>query len=83
MRVARENPPLLIPAAALVYNAEGTRVAVLDSAQHVHFQPVEVEGDFGADVVGISSGLKADDRIVTNPGARLTDGEAVKIDEAK
>lgn len=82
MRVARESPPLLIPAAALVYNAEGTRVAVLDSTQHVHFQPVDVDGDFGPDV-GILSGLKTSDRIVANPGARLTDGEAVQIDQPK
>jgi RND family efflux transporter MFP subunit len=82
MRVARDDPPLLIPPAALVYNADGTRVAVLDSSAHVHFQPVEVEGDFGSEV-GISSGLTAQDRIVTNPGARLADGEAVQVDAPK
>jgi RND family efflux transporter MFP subunit len=82
MKVARDNPPLLIPAAALVFNADGTRVAVLDSAQHVHFQTVEVEGDFGSDV-GVSSGLKVEDRIVANPGARLTEGGAVQVDEPK
>ena len=82
MNVARDNPPLLIPAAALVFNADGTRVAVLDSSQHVHFQPVEVDGDFGSDV-GIASGLKVDDRIVANPGARLSDGIAVQADEPK
>jgi RND family efflux transporter MFP subunit len=82
MNVARDNPPLLIPAAALVFNADGTRVAVVDASQKVHFQSVEVEGDFGADV-GISSGLKVEDRFVANPGARLTDGGAVQIEEPK
>ena len=82
MNIVRENPPLLIPASALVFNADGTRVAVLDATQHVHFQPVEVEGDFGTDV-GISFGLKLDDRIIANPGARLNDGEQVQIDEPK
>ena len=82
MKVARDNPPLLIPAAALVFNADGTRVAVVDSSQHVHFQPVEVEGDFGADV-GMSSGLKVEDRIVANPGARLVEGGEVQVDEPK
>jgi len=80
MNVARDNPPVLIPAAALVFNADGTRVAVVDSSQHVHFQNVEVDGDFGVDV-GVSSGLKVEDRIVANPGARLTEGGAVQVDE--
>lgn len=82
LNVTRDNPPLLIPAAALVFNADGTRVAVLDSSQHVHFQPVEVDGDFGSDV-GVSSGLKVEDRIVANPGARLSDGVAVQVDQPK
>jgi len=69
-------------AATLVFNADGTRVAVLDSSQHVHFQPVEVDGDFGSDV-GIASGLKVEDRIVANPGAPLSDGVAVQIDVPK
>jgi RND family efflux transporter MFP subunit len=80
LNIARDNPPLLIPAAALVYNAQGTQVAVLDESQRVHFQPVEVEGDFGTDV-GISGGLKLTDRIIANPGARLTDGGQVQIDQ--
>ncbi len=82
MKVARDNPPVLIPAAALVFNADGTRVAVVDSSQHVHFQNVEVDGDFGADV-GVSSGLKVEDRIVANPGARLVEGGEVQVDEPK
>ena len=79
MDVARENPPQLIPASALIINADGTRVALVDAQHHVHFQPVEVEGDFGADV-GISSGLKAADFVIANPGVRLTEGGAVEVE---
>ncbi len=50
MNIVRENPPLLIPASALVFNADGTRVAVVDATQHIHFQPVEVQGDYGTDI---------------------------------
>jgi RND family efflux transporter MFP subunit len=77
MDVARENPPMLVPAGALVINASGTSVAVLDGTRHIHFQPVEVEGDFGADI-GISGGLTTAALVVTNPGERLTEGGAVE-----
>jgi RND family efflux transporter MFP subunit len=77
MNVARENPPMLVPAGALVFNATGTSVAVLDEMRHIHFQPVEVEGDFGADI-GVSGGLTAAALVVINPGERLTEGGAVE-----
>ncbi|HTU26128.1 MAG TPA: efflux RND transporter periplasmic adaptor subunit [Pirellulales bacterium] len=78
MDVERENPPMLLPAGALVINAGGTSVAVIDATRHVHFQPVEVEGDFGADI-GVSGGLDPAALVVANPGERLTEGGAVEI----
>ncbi len=47
MDVTREKPPLLVPAAALVIDAQGTRVATVDAGDRVHFHAVEVAGDFG------------------------------------
>ena len=82
MDVARETPPLLVPAAALVINADGTRVVTVDANHHVHFQPVEVAGDYGSDV-GVSSGLTAADLIVANPGERISEGCLVQVDEPK
>jgi RND family efflux transporter MFP subunit len=82
MDVARENPPLLIPATALLFNAKGTRVAVVDAQNQVHFKAVEVAGDFGADL-GIASGLLLTDAVVTNPGDRLTEGGEVEIEKPK
>jgi RND family efflux transporter MFP subunit len=82
MQIARENPPLLIPAAALVINADGTRVATVDSDHHVRFKPVEVAGDYGSDV-GVSSGLSTADLIISNPGERISEGCVVQIDEPK
>ncbi len=46
MNVARENPPMLVPAGALVFNASGTSVAVLDGTRHIHFQPGRSRGGF-------------------------------------
>ncbi len=78
--LAREHPPLLIPASALIFNADGNTVAVVDENRKVHFQPVTVEGDFGANV-GVAKGLSIDDQVIVNPGQRLSEGGAVTVDE--
>jgi RND family efflux transporter MFP subunit len=80
MNIERETPPLLVPASALVVNSNGATVALVDGSQQVHFRPVTVEGDFGADV-GISQGLTTNDLVVTNPGERLTDGARVAMEK--
>ena len=80
-----DDPAVLIKAAALVFNADGStsQLAVVDSSQpRFSFQTVEVEGEFGTDV-GVSSGLKVKDRIVANPRARLVEGGEVQVDEPK
>lgn len=77
--VQRDNPPLLIPASALMFNADGTKVAVVDAAQKVRIRTVSVDGDFGSDV-GIAKGLGLADQVVVNPGDRMTDGLSVTVD---
>ncbi len=79
MNVNRASPPLLIPASALIFNADGTRVALVGAAGKVHFQPVEVEGDFGTEI-GVSSGLSPQDRVIVAPGSRLVEGGTVEIE---
>jgi len=81
LQTRREHPPILIPATALIVNADGTHVATIDEMSRVHLTPVEVEGDFGSDI-GLLSGLDVGIRIVTNPGDRMTEGLLVKVDEA-
>jgi RND family efflux transporter MFP subunit len=79
MEVERQSPPLLIPAAALVFNSAGTQVAVVGADQKVHLRAVEVVGDFDRDV-GIATGITVDDTVVVNPGDRMSDGLAVEIE---
>ena len=77
--VRRRNAPLLIPASALMFDASGTRVAIVDPTGRIQFQAVDVNGDFGTEI-GIEKGLKPTDRVVANPGDRLTEGGLVQID---
>lgn len=79
LHVHRDNPPLLIPASALMFNADGTKVAVVGAENKVVIRDVTVEGDFGAQV-GIAKGIGAGDQVVVNPGDRMADGLAVSVD---
>jgi RND family efflux transporter MFP subunit len=75
-RVTQAEPPLLIPSSALIYNADGLSVAVVNDGK-VHFQKVAVARDFGNELE-VSEGLTSHETIVSNPGERLAEGLAVK-----
>ncbi|MQT28792.1 efflux RND transporter periplasmic adaptor subunit, partial [Pseudomonas helleri] len=66
-----------IPASALIFRAQGTQVAVLDSAQHVHLQDIHIGLDLGERLV-IDQGLKPADRVIDNPPDALREGDSVK-----
>jgi RND family efflux transporter MFP subunit len=68
---------LLIPGSALVINGGGTQVALVRDGK-VHFQPVELDADQGAQV-GVRGGLAEADQVIATPGERLTEGAAVTI----
>ncbi|HLX63486.1 MAG TPA: efflux RND transporter periplasmic adaptor subunit [Planctomycetota bacterium] len=79
LSVARAHAPVLLPSSALVVNASGTQVAVVRDGK-VHFQPVELDGDYGANF-GVSSGLTESDSVIANPGERLAEGMAVTVSQ--
>jgi hypothetical protein len=73
--VARDTPPLMVPAPALVTTAEGTQVAVAKDGQ-AHFQKVTIGQDFGSEIE-IVEGLTGDEQVIANPGERITEGAAI------
>lgn len=75
--VVRDKPPLLIPAPALVVNAEGKQVGVVQDGK-VHFKQVTLGVDYGNDVE-IVSGLESDDQVIGNPGEKTAEGVAVQV----
>jgi RND family efflux transporter MFP subunit len=79
MEIERQDPPLLIPAVALVFNASGTQVAVVGPDEKIQLRAVTVVGDFGPDI-GISTGITIDDQVVSNPGERMSEGLHVEIE---
>jgi len=71
---------LEIPATALLNDAKGLRVAVVDSDNKIRFTTVVIERDTGANLE-ISSGLQPTDRVVKIAGAELFDGKSVEVQQ--
>ena len=82
-RSHRDTPPaMLVRGDALIANASGISAAVLRDAgkgngqKKVHIEKVQVGRDYGAETE-ISSGLRAGDIVVINPGDEIREGAIV------
>lgn len=67
-----------VPVNALLFRAEGPRIAVVGPDQKIKLKPVMIGRDFGTKVE-ILNGLSPDDQIVVNPADSLEDGEQVHV----
>ena len=72
---------LVIPTNALLFRAEGLRVAVLDSADRVHLRSIDLGRNYGQ-TVEVLGGLSASDRLVLNPADSLAEGDQVALPAA-
>jgi RND family efflux transporter MFP subunit len=75
--IPRKVPSLNIPADAVVFNADGLRVAVLDNGV-AHFHKITVTRDLGT-AVEVSDGVKEGDRVILNPPVDLAEGSKVEV----
>jgi len=66
-----------LPATAVIFDTQGTRVATVASGNTIHFQPVELGRDFG-DSIDIQAGLRGNETIVAQPTVSLKEGQVVK-----
>ena len=73
---ARSNPPLLIPAIALIVRSDGAQVAVVQPDGEVHLQKVEVGRDYG-DRVEILQGIAEGATILAVPGDTAREGAKI------
>jgi RND family efflux transporter MFP subunit len=78
LSLAQANPPLLVPATAVIVRSDGLQVAEVDPANVIRLQKVQVGRDFGK-TMEIVAGLENGARIVTNPTDTLVDGTHVRI----
>jgi RND family efflux transporter MFP subunit len=78
LTLAQANPPIVVPAKAIIIRSEGVQIAEVDDANAIRLQKVHVGRDLGK-AVEIVSGLNYGARIVTNPTDTLVDGMPVRI----
>jgi RND family efflux transporter MFP subunit len=69
---------LVVPVNAMLFRAEGPRVAVVGPDGKVQMRPLSIGRDYGASLE-ILGGLEASDQIVVNPSDSLEDGQKVNI----
>ena len=66
-----------VPATAVIFNAQGTRVAVVEAGNTLHFQEVVLGRDFGTSI-DVQAGLQGHEMIVKQPTVSLQEGQRVK-----
>jgi RND family efflux transporter MFP subunit len=69
---------LSVPANALMFRGDGTRVASVDGAGKVHLQPVRLGRNYG-ETVEILEGLRGNEKLVLNPSDSLAEGDPVQV----
>ncbi len=78
LTLAQANPPIVVPARAVIIRGEGLQVAEVDDANAIRLQKVQAGRDLGR-TVEIVSGLSDGARIATNPTDTLVEGMPVRI----
>ena len=76
--VSRTNPPLVVPATALLPLTDGIHVVEVDADNRVHHRKITIVRDYG-DYVEVDAGVTEGASVVLNPGDGLTDGTRVRV----
>jgi RND family efflux transporter MFP subunit len=71
-----------VPAAALVFRADGPQVAVVDMNKQIRFHSVSIARDNG-NSVEIKSGIKPGDVLALNISSQIAEGDKVQINQSK
>jgi RND family efflux transporter MFP subunit len=66
-----------VPATAVIFDAQGSRVAIVGPQNKIRFQHVEIGRDFG-DSFDVQGGLQGHEQIVLQPTVALQEGQDVR-----
>lgn len=69
---------LMVPGNALLFRAEGPRLAVMDAQGNVKLHKIVIARDLGQSLE-IESGIDATDKVIINPSDSIADGDHVQI----
>ncbi len=77
LHIPRKVPSLSIPAAAIIFNANGVQVAVVENGV-TRIRKITVARDLGTEVEALDS-VKPGDQVILNPSVDLVDGAKVQV----
>jgi RND family efflux transporter MFP subunit len=77
LHIPRKVPSLAIPAGAIIFNADGVQVAVVENGV-AHMHRITVARDLGT-AIEVRDGVKAGDQVILNPSVDLIDGAKVRV----
>jgi RND family efflux transporter MFP subunit len=77
LHIPRKVPSLSIPAGAIIFNADGVQVAVIENGV-AHLHKITVARDLGTAVEALD-GVKSGDQVILNPSVDLVDGAKVQV----
>jgi RND family efflux transporter MFP subunit len=77
-----DNAPIVVPADAFVFRAQGPQVVTVAKDDHIHWQKISVGRDFGAQLE-VLDGLKENTEVVMNPTDDLREGIKVQVKGAE
>jgi RND family efflux transporter MFP subunit len=77
-----DNAPIVVPADAFVFRAQGPQVVTVTNDNHIHWQKISVGRDFGTQLE-VLDGLKENTEVVMNPTDDLREGIKVQVKGAE
>jgi hypothetical protein len=79
--LAAPSRPLLVPAGAILFQAAGPQIAVVNAEHKVELRKLTIGNDFG-NTVEITGGITAQDTLIANPPDYLVDGMPVTVQKS-
>jgi RND family efflux transporter MFP subunit len=79
--VTSQTRKVTVPVNAMLFRAEGPRVAVVGPDNKVQLRPITIGRDYGTSLE-ILGGVEVGDKVVINPADSLEDGQQVQIASA-
>jgi multidrug efflux pump subunit AcrA (membrane-fusion protein) len=76
--IPRVRAHVNVPAPAILFGAQGPRVAVVDKGDVIHMASIVIARDYGTSV-DVEEGLSGDERVVLDPPVDIRDGRKVTI----
>jgi RND family efflux transporter MFP subunit len=81
-KIAPSGTHWRVPATAVIFNAQGTRVAIVGAGNTLRYQEVVLGRDFGTSI-DVQAGLQGHEMIVKQPTVSLQEGQRVTPIEPK